>query len=207
MQLEAKKVSFRYAAKQPLVLHDVDFSVQQGERVGLVAPSGGGKTTLLKLLTGQLAPTSGQILLNGKPLAAKGRLPVQWISQHPETAVNPRWRMHKVLQEADMLRPEVLAALGIAQEWLHRYPCQLSGGELQRFCVARALCHSTQFLLADEISTMLDAITQAQIWQFVLQQVQHRRLGLVVITHNPLLAQRLCTRSVSLASVQTEVSP
>ena len=64
---------------------------------------------------------------------------VQLIYQHPEKAINPRWRMKKVLEEAGMQKQEVLSSFGIEPEWLERFPRELSGGELQRFCVARSL--------------------------------------------------------------------
>lgn len=201
MLLEARNVSFRYTAKAPPLLQDVSFAVRQGERVGVVAPSGAGKTTFVKLLAGYEQPTGGQVLLGGAPLPARGALPVQLISQHPENAVNPRWKMQKVLEEAGQLRGEVLDAMGIEPAWLSRYPRELSGGELQRFCVARALCAGTQFLVADEISTMLDVVTQAQLWHYLLAEAGRRGLGLVVVTHNPALAARVCTRVVALQDI------
>lgn len=201
MQLEARNLSFSYSPKSDAVLYDVNFAVEQGERVGLVAPSGYGKTTLVKLLAGHMSPISGQVLLGGEPLPTKGALPVQLICQHPENAINPRWKMRRVLEEAGQLDEGIMAAMGIEWEWLTRYPRELSGGELQRFCVARALCAGTKFLIADEISTMLDVITQAQIWHYLLEQCERRDLGMVVVTHNPALAARTCTRMVDLREI------
>ena len=155
MRLEAKNVSFRYREHSPWILREISLSVEKGERVGLVGPSGYGKSTLLRLMGGYLKPASGEILLDGKPLPQKGVCPVQLIYQHPEKAINPRWKMKKVLEESGMFRREIMEALGIEEEWLSRYPRELSGGELQRFCVARSLFEGTQFLLADEMSTML----------------------------------------------------
>lgn len=160
MRLEAKNLGFRYT-NGPWILKNVNFSIEEGERVGLVGPSGYGKSTLVKLLGGYLEPCEGEILLDGKPMEKKGICPVQLIYQHPEKAINPRWKMKKVLEESGMFREEVLCALGIEKEWLERYPRELSGGELQRFCVARSLFDGTHFLLADEMSTMLDVIDPA----------------------------------------------
>ena len=168
-----------------------------------MGPSGYGKSTLLRLMGGYLKPASGEILLDGKPLPQKGVCPVQLIYQHPEKAINPRWKMKKVLEESGMFRREIMEALGIEEEWLSRYPRELSGGELQRFCVARSLFEGTQFLLADEMSTMLDVITQAQIWNLVLKEVEQRQLGLLMVTHNRALADRVCQRVVEL-SVETD---
>ena len=203
MRLEAKNVSFRYREHSPWILREISLSVEKGERVGLVGPSGYGKSTLLRLMGGYLKPASGEILLDGKPLPPKGVCPVQLIYQHPEKAINPRWKMKKVLEESGMFRREIMEALGIEEEWLSRYPRELSGGELQRFCVARSLFEGTQFLLADEMSTMLDVITQAQIWNLVLKEVEQRQLGLLMVTHNRALADRVCQRVVEL-SVETD---
>ena len=97
-----------------------------------------------------------------------------------------------------MFREEVMDALGIEKDWLGRYPRELSGGELQRFCVARSLFQGTRFLLADEMSTMLDVITQAQIWNLMVKEVQERNIGLLMVTHNKALAKQVCTRCIDL---------
>lgn len=202
MALELRNVSFRHTGRSPLVLDGVSLSVEPGQRLGLVGPSGSGKTTLALLLAGYEQPLSGQILLDGAPLPTRGRMPVQLVCQHPETAINPRWKMSQVLEEGGACREEDLAALGIQPGWLNRYPRELSGGELQRFCLARALAGDSRYLIADEISAMLDPITQAQVWGHLLAQAEQRQLGLVVITHNPALAQRVCTQVVQLSDLQ-----
>ncbi len=194
MWLEAKRVRFRYHKKQEWVLRDFDFGVEQGECVGLIAPSGYGKTTLAMLLAGYLVPSEGEILLDGKPLPQKGVCPVQLICQHPERAINPRWRLRKVLAESGQIQEDLLVSLGIEQEWMERFARELSGGELQRFCVARALMSNPSFLICDEISTMLDVITQAQIWNRICDKAEARNMGVVVITHNLALAEQICSR-------------
>lgn len=194
MRLEAKGAGFRYDRKQPWIFRDLDFYVEQGECVGLLAPSGYGKTTLAMLLAGYLKPSEGEIRLDGKALPEKGICPVQLIYQHPEKAVNPRWRMQKVLEEGGQIQEEVLLSFGIERQWLNRFPRELSGGELQRFCAARAVMSDPAFLICDEISTMLDVITQAQIWNQIGAVAKERNMGVVVITHNLHLAERLCSR-------------
>ena len=201
MQIEGKNISFRYHEKMPWILKDVSISIEEGERVGLVGPSGYGKSTLIRILSGYLEPQEGSVRLDGKPLPKKGVSPVQLIYQHPEKAINPRWKMKKVLEESGMFREEVMEALGIERDWLNRYPRELSGGELQRFCVARSLFQGTHFLFADEMSTMLDVITQAQIWNLMLKEVKERRLGLLMVTHNAELAKKVCTRIINLKEI------
>ena len=200
MRLEAKNVSFRYDRTQPWVLEKCSISVEQGERLALFAPSGYGKTTLSLLLAGYLQPTEGEILLDGKPLPQKGISPVQLIYQHPEKAINPRWRLKKVLEESGELREDVLRSFGIENAWLDRFPRELSGGELQRFCVARALMSGADFLICDEISTMLDVITQAQIWNTILDESKKRNMGIIAVTHNRHLAGRIADRVYDLST-------
>jgi peptide/nickel transport system ATP-binding protein len=198
MRLEAKNIGFRYGGNGWL-FRNLSFAVNTGERAALVAPSGWGKSTLVKLLSGYEKPLEGEVLLDGEPLPAKGALPVQLIYQHPEEAINPRWRMGKVLAEAGV-EGMVSEALGIEAAWLKRFPRELSGGELQRFCIARALFPGARFLLADEISTMLDAITQAQLWRFLIAEVERRNMGLIVVTHNSALASRVCPQVYNISS-------
>lgn len=199
MSLEAKNIYFRYNKKQSWILENCTLSVEKGECLAVFAPSGYGKTTLAMLLSGYLKPVEGQILLENKPLPKKGVCPVQLICQHPEKAVNPRWRMKQVLEESGTLHKDVLGAFGIEWAWLDRFPRELSGGELQRFCVARALMSGADYLICDEISTMLDVITQAQIWKVVLAEAAKRNMGIIAITHNKNLAQRIATRIIDLS--------
>lgn len=199
MALEAKNIYFRYNRKQSWILENRSISVEKEEHLAIFAPSGYGKTTLAMLLAGYLKPVKGQILLDGKPLPQKGVCPVQLIYQHPERAINPRWRLKRVLQESGELRADVLEAFGIEQAWLERFPRELSGGELQRFCVARALMSGADYLICDEISTMLDVVTQAQIWNVVLQEAQKRKMGIISITHNKYLAEGIAERTIDLS--------
>ena len=196
--LEARDLSFRYGSG-PWILQNVNIAIREGERVGLVGPSGYGKSTLSRILAGYEKPSKGSVLWKGKPLPKKGYCPVQMIYQHPEKAVNPRWRLQETLFEAWEPDDELLRELRINKDlWFRRWPNELSGGELQRFCVARVLGPKTEFIIADEMSTMLDAITQAQIWNVLLDQLKKRGLGMLAITHNMALAEKICTRIVDL---------
>lgn len=199
MILQAKNVSFQYKENSPMVLQDISFEVGEGERVGLRGRSGIGKTTLCRLLAGYEKPHSGEILLDGKPVTDhRGYCPVQMVWQHPEQAVNPRRRMYTVLEEGDGITDDIIRGLGIEEAWKMRFPAELSGGEQQRFCIARALGKGTRILLADEISTMLDLITQSQIWNFLLEEAKRRNLGMVVVSHSDDLLERVCTRIVEI---------
>lgn len=194
MKLQANHITFRYRSGGRDILSGFDFSLQSGERVGIHAPSGQGKTTLCKVLAGYEQPLGGEVLLDGKPLSHwKGYCPVQMIWQHPEEVLNPRMKMADVLKEGGQTEPRVLDGLGIQDGWLSRYPQELSGGEMQRFCIARALGKRTRFLLADEITAMHDLVSQSQIWNFLLAEIADRAIGLLVVSHNLPLMGRVCT--------------
>ena len=196
MILEARDVTFYYRGRRHTpVLENFSISVSSGERVGLKAPSGRGKTTLCRLLAGYEKPAKGQVLLDGRPVREyRGVCPVQMVWQHPETVVDPLLTLGKTLNEAGAVEQRLLDYLHIEPGWITPYPTQLSGGELQRFCLARALNPEVRFLLCDEISAMLDLVTQAQIWKFLLEEAQRRGLGMLVVSHDEALLEKVCTR-------------
>ena len=200
MSLKAREIAFRYPRRgSGPVLEDCSLTLEPGERLGLSAPSGRGKTTLCRLLAGYERPRSGEILLDGLSLSRyRFPCPVQLIGQHPETMLDPLLPLGKSLEEAGPADPRLLEGLHIQPGWLTRYPQELSGGELQRFCIARALGPRTRYLLCDEITAMLDFITQAQIWDFLLREAETRNLGLLIVSHSAPLLERLCTRRLVL---------
>lgn len=198
MRLEGKRLGFR-RGREPWLFRHLDLTVGAGEIVGLAGPSGSGKTTLARILAGYCAHYEGEVVVDGHPPGPSGYHPVQLVFQHPERAVNPRWRIHRVLAEGDgTTAPEWLHALGIPESWMRRWPGELSGGELQRVCVARALGTRTRYLIADEMTAMLDPITQAQIWHAVLDIARKRQMGILLISHDAPLMRRLCDRIIKL---------
>ncbi len=203
MPLEARKVSYRYG-RGDWVLRGASLSVSPGEVVGLRGESGSGKTTFARIIAGYLRPQEGAVLLDGKPLPRRCYNPVQLMHQHPEKAVNPRWRMRDTLEEAWEVDEVTLEELGVETSWLGRWPNELSGGELQRICLARALGPETRFLIADEITTMLDAVTQAQIWKAILARVKERGLGVLAVSHDASLLERVADRVVGVEEMMAE---
>lgn len=197
--LKASGISFRYDNRDRQILNRVNLEIKGGERLGLIAPSGFGKTTFCRILAGYEKPDSGQVLLDDRLLSEyEGCCPVQMIWQHPELAVNPRMKLREVLKEGGEIPDRIVKELGIRGEWLDRFPSELSGGELQRFCIARALGERTRFLLADEISTMLDLITQSQLWHFLIEETRRRGIGMLVVSHSEPLLERICSRKINL---------
>lgn len=216
--LQAKGICFGYGGKQ--VLRDFNLTIEPGERVALRAPSGTGKTTLCRILAGYLQPASGTVLADGMPLPRSGASPVQLVAQHPERMMDPAIPIRRSLAEATTepedaqalasweekgdgieggsMVPRLLESLGVQREWLERFPVELSGGELQRCCIARALMARPRYLICDEISTMLDAATQACLWRFLVDHAQINGVGMVLVTHSDALLDHIATRIVEL---------
>lgn len=191
--LEIKDLSYRYG-KNPYLFKGLNLTVQSGEVVGIHGYSGSGKTTMAQVIAGYLKPIAGRIQINQQSIPDSGLHPIQLVWQHPEKAINPYWRMHQVLAESHMTNHQLLDELGIKANWLHRKPSDLSGGELQRFCIARSLHSELKFLIADEMTTMLDAVTQAKLWQIILRLVKEENLGVIAISHDLSLLERISDR-------------
>jgi peptide/nickel transport system ATP-binding protein/Fe3+-transporting ATPase len=190
--LEAEHIHFRYAADHPWLLKDVSLNIAPGQIMGLTGHSGRGKTTLARIISGYLKPVRGGIRVDGRRLPGKGYCPVQMIFQHPETALNPRWRIIETLNEAGPVSEDFRRSLHIDPAWHDRRPLELSGGQLQRVAIARILRPETRYIVADEITTMLDAVTQAGIWQMLLSFVKKNQVGVLVISHDANLMKRVC---------------
>ena len=199
--LSIQNVSYRYGDDAPVLRH-VSLEIARGERVALLGPSGYGKSTLALLLAGYLPMQEGAVTLAGKPIPQDGYCPVQLVYQHPEKAMDPRWKLKKTLSEAWDIPAELFTAIGAQEDWLRRFPHELSGGQLQRLSILRALSPATRVLIADEITASLDPITQAQIWEVISRQATLHDMTLIVITHNEHLAKRICTRIVRVEELQ-----
>lgn len=202
--LSARDIHVAYGDTGRQVLAGASLDVVSGELVGLHGASGAGKSTLARILSGHRAPDAGRVSVEGASLPARGPLPVQLLFQSPEFAVNPRWRVRDILTEAFVPDQALLSAFGIRESWADRYPHELSGGELQRVAVVRALGPATRYLIADEISGMLDPITQAEIWRTLVDLLRSRHLGMLVISHDDALLARICPRRLRLIGGRCE---
>lgn len=200
MILETHNLTFYYRnRKKNPIIDRFELTISPGERVGLRGSSGRGKTTLCRLLAGYERPKKGDILLDGRPVGEyRGACPVQMVWQHPETVVDPLLKLKETMAEAGGIDKRLVEKLHIEREWMERYPSELSGGELQRFCLARALRLETKILLCDEITAMLDLVTQAQIWEFLLEESRRREMGMLVVSHSEALLEKVCTRIITL---------
>ena len=171
----------------------VSFQLAAGERQGISAPSGYGKTTLGRVLAQWQTPTSGSVTVGGKSLSKKGYCPVQLVPQHPELTFNPYRTTGESLRDAWSPDAAWFERLAVSPAWLKRRPDELSGGELARIALLRALDPRTRYLIADEVTAQLDPHIQAQVWQVLLEEVKRRELGLIVFSHNKALLEKVCS--------------
>jgi peptide/nickel transport system ATP-binding protein len=200
---------------------DVSFSIRQGETLGLVGESGSGKSTIGRLLTRLVDPTSGEMLYraNGvtrdlarltpsqyRPLRSQ----IQIIFQDPYASLNPRMRIRQVLGEAldthglargAQRKPrihELLQQVGLRPEHAERFPHEFSGGQRQRIGIARALAVQPRFIVADEPLSALDVSIQAQVVNLLGELKEQLGLTLLFISHDLDVVEFLCDRVVVL---------
>ena len=205
-------------AQPPAITHavdSVDLAVRPGEVVGLVGESGCGKSTLGRIAAGLLAPSAGEVLVNGAPLAtldAKARLAarlrVQMVFQDPFGSLNPRLRVATIVGEAARLHGLTDAAgeddyvcaqlerAGLDPALRHRYPHQFSGGQRQRIGIARALAVQPSMLVCDEAVAALDVSIQAQILNLFMDLREQLGLAYLFISHDLGVIEHLSDRVV-----------
>lgn len=191
MELKANNITFSYNKKRH-ILKDASISVKSDQIIGLMGDSGSGKSTLCKIMAGYITNYTGEVTLDGAKIPDKDFYPVQLIFQHPEKTMNPKWKMEKVLNESWTVSQDLKDTFGLKDTWLTRWPSELSGGELQRFSILRALNPKTKFIVADEISTMLDAVTQVQIWEALINHCKANNIGILAVSHDEELLEVFC---------------
>lgn len=199
--LKVENLSFSYDGKNE-ILKNVSLEVKPGEVLGLMAPSGFGKSTLGKLMAGYIKAPKGTVTVDGLDINdLRGFLPVQMVHQAPEKNVNIRWKVEKILNEGWEVDSDVKEKFGIENSFLNKFPTELSGGELQRICIARVLSKDTKYLIADEVTTMLDSISQAQICHLLIHFAKKHGLGILFISHNKALVNKAADRVVDLTEI------
>ncbi|MBS0518414.1 MAG: ABC transporter ATP-binding protein [Proteobacteria bacterium] len=193
---EAQNASLR-------AVNDVSLDIQRGEVFAIVGESGSGKTTLANLLARVTVPTDGRIVLNGEEISqTKGsdlrslRKLIQIVFQDPASSLNPRQtveqiialplRLAGVIGKATMASRirELLEAVHLPADFIHRYPGSLSGGQKQRVNIARALALEPLVLVLDEPTSALDVSVQARILELLATLKRERALTYVIVTHN-----------------------
>ena len=198
MSLVARQVAYTYPGANGAQVGPLDLEVRPGAVTALVGPSGSGKSTLTRLLAGLRAPSAGEVRCDDEPVRAGGRLSghTALLTQHPLAAADPRMRLGDAIQLAARLRGRQVDAVALAEEVgldgsaLDRLPREVSGGQLQRLLLARALAQGPRYLLADESTAHLDPITSTAIAD-ALRRRAADGLGILLVTHDHALAASL----------------
>lgn len=195
------------------VLKEVSLALKSGETVALLGRSGCGKSTLARLLVGLESPTRGSVCWRGEPLSRLNhakqkafRRDIQMVFQDAISAVNPRKTVREILREpmrhllsltkAEQLAraSDMLRAVDLDDSVLDKRPPQLSGGQLQRVCLARALSVEPQLLILDEAVSNLDLVLQAGVIGLLKKLQRQFGTACLFITHDLRLVERFCQR-------------
>ena len=217
--LKASNITKSYTQKKFLkkfvktVLNDVSFSLEQGKCLGIIGESGSGKSTLGRIITGIEKADSGVVEFEGKNIHQKENRNVKndisIVFQNYVSSVNPRFSVAQIIAEPLIISFQVnknkidkkkideevkklIKIVGLSEEFLERFPNELSGGQLQRVCIARAIVTKPKFILLDEAVSSLDVSTQVEILDLLQKLKKEYNLSYIFITHDLLTITYIC---------------
>ena len=204
---------FPVGKKQLNAVSDISLHINKGECLGVVGESGCGKSTLARMTVGSIQPSSGSIELDGVDFCklrgkekAAFRRHIQMVFQEPVSSFSPRMKIGTYLteprcnydkisrKEAKEEAAEILCEVGLSEEYLNRYPHQLSGGQLQRVAIARAIAIQPQLLVCDEATSALDVSIQKQVARLLVKLQEERGISCMFIGHDLALVRSVSQR-------------
>ncbi|WP_294892180.1 dipeptide/oligopeptide/nickel ABC transporter ATP-binding protein [uncultured Gilliamella sp.] len=218
LQVENVKKSFLqpnqnlFSRTKNTVINGVSFELKQGECLGIIGESGSGKSTLGKLILGLEKPDSGNIYFNGQDIAKRAwkkstmRKAISAVFQDYNASVNPYFTASQIIAEPIDIYEKLakddrklrinalLEQVGLDSSFYHRFAHQMSGGQLQRVCIARAIACSPQFILFDEAVSSLDISVQTQILSLLADLQKQLNLTSIFITHDLTTITYLCNK-------------
>lgn len=225
IELKHINVSFRnelqrklFGSERKQVLRDISVRVEKGECLGILGESGSGKSTMGRVICGLLKPDNGEVLIEGRNvyLSREGRRllrnKISIVFQDYTTSSNPRFHIKDIIGEGITVRERktkekierkrevarLLRLVGLNETYEDRFPHELSGGQLQRVCIARAVACGAEIILLDEAVSSLDAHTQVQIMDLLLELKEKLNLTYIFITHDLTSITYLCDRVLFL---------
>jgi peptide/nickel transport system ATP-binding protein len=225
LSLKAENISKAFGhggfhRRQKFVFEDISFEVQRGETLGIMGESGTGKTTLGKVVAGIEKATGGEIFFAGKPIGgldksefSRFRKNVQIVFQNPEGSLNPKKTveksLHQVLELIEIPKEkrgevllDMLRLVGLSEDFLCRYPYQLSGGQNQKVALARVLLLEPDFIILDEPTSALDISVRAQILHLLKDWQAQRNTAYVWISHKRKIVDFMADRIAVLEKGQ-----
>ncbi|OZC53725.1 ABC transporter ATP-binding protein [Rhodococcus sp. 06-156-3C] len=196
MSLDASDITAAYPGTNDVLVRQ-SLSVPAGELVGLAGPSGSGKSTMARVLALLLAPREGVVCIDGVDVSGVGfsvppdvRRKVALLFQSPRSATDPRMTLRSIIEQPAVIArraadvDELADSVGLTTDLLARKPHQVSDGQLQRACVARALAQKPKYLICDEATAMLDAATTAAIVRLIQGNADAAGMGVLMISHD-----------------------
>lgn len=193
--LQIRNLSKRFGTTT--AFEDINLEIGAGEIVGLVGESGSGKSTLGKAIVQLVKPCGGNVVFKGIDLNTQNskalrslRKHMQIIFQNPKASLNPKMRIGQILREPydiHKIDGDVetdIQSVGLSLDHLGRYPDELSGGQLQRVCIARALAVQPEFMVCDEPLSALDVLIRAQIIDLLKSIHYKKKISYLFITHD-----------------------
>ena len=207
----SKKVFLGKNANPVRAVDGISFTLNKGKTLGLVGESGSGKSTAARTLLRLETPTSGQVDFKGKNLANLSeaelrilRKEMQMIFQDPSSSINPRRKISEVLSEPFAIHDvkenvseliiELLNQVGLSSNHANRYPHEMSGGQLQRVGIARAIALNPSLVVADEPVSALDVSVQAQVVNLMIELKEKLGISYLFISHDMGVVEYFCDR-------------
>ncbi len=203
IQLKIENITARYPGTGMDVLTNINVDVVKGKTVAIVGESGSGKSTLARVITGLLPPSQGSVKFHGRELTSalktrpkKDLKSIQMIYQMADVAMNPRHKIKEIIgrplefylgikgKQRDEAVLELLRKIEIPEDFAERYPAQLSGGEKQRICIARALAAEPELIICDEVTSALDQLVAEGILDLLLNLQKELDVSYLFITHD-----------------------
>ena len=212
LETRGLKKGYRRRQREITAVEQVSFCLYPGEILGLMGPSGSGKSTVAKLLTGLAEADEGKIFLDGKKISCRKReqrkeiyRKMQMVFQSPAASFDPRRTLGDGIGESlrnagisgktlDERVKELLRSCGLSEEFVRRYPHEVSGGQCQRAAIARALAVNPKILICDEATSALDVMAQRQILELLASLRETRGISILFICHNPAVVEAFCDR-------------
>ena len=214
MLLEVKNIEFSYGRRKlkrnnANILKNVSFSLNEGECLGLIGESGSGKSTLGRIILGLEKQQKGTITFNGVLNRDVWQKELNVVFQDYTTSVNPRFKVIDIIKETLLEKKlnreelekkviELLEQVGLNKDYLYRYPHELSGGQLQRVCIARAISQKPKFILLDEAISSLDVSVQVQVLDLLIELKEKYNLSYLFITHDLSAVTYICDKVMFL---------
>ena len=206
------------------VLNDVSFSLKKGKCLGIIGESGSGKSTLGRILTGIENADGGIVEFKGKNIHAKEnkylKREISIVFQNYVSSVNPKFSVAEIIAEPltiesqlkkDEIQEELkklIESVGLSEEFLQRFPNELSGGQLQRVCIARAIATKPKFIMLDEAVSSLDVSTQVEILDLLKKLKKEYNLSYIFVTHDLLTIAYICNSVIFFkdGKIEEEIS-